>query len=64
MADVATSPFTHRLDGCVRAFLAWGFHDECAGGAVIGAIMPAIVHDLLCAEKEGVGIDDIAKVFD
>jgi len=32
--------------------------------SVLGAIMPAVVYYLLRAEKEGVGIDDIAKVFD
>jgi len=32
--------------------------------SVIGAILPAVVYYLLRAEKEGVGIDDIAKVFD
>jgi hypothetical protein len=32
--------------------------------SVIGAIMPAVVYYLLRAEKEGVGIDEIARVFD
>ena len=32
--------------------------------SVLGAIMPAVVYYLLRAEKEGVGIDEIAKVFD
>jgi hypothetical protein len=32
--------------------------------SVIGAILPAVVYYLLRAEKEGVGIGDIAKVFD
>jgi hypothetical protein len=32
--------------------------------SVIGAILPAVVYYLLRAEKEGVGIDDIARVFD
>jgi hypothetical protein len=32
--------------------------------SVIGAILPAVVYYLLRAEKEGIGIDDIAKVFD
>jgi hypothetical protein len=32
--------------------------------STIGAILPAVVYYLLRAEKEGVGIDDIAKVFD
>jgi hypothetical protein len=32
--------------------------------SVVGAIMPAVVYYLLRAEKEGVGIDEIAKVFD
>lgn len=32
--------------------------------SVIGAIMPAVVYYLLRSEKEGVGIDEIAKVFD
>ncbi len=31
---------------------------------VFGAILPAVVYYLLRAEKEGVDIDDIAKVFD
>ena len=32
--------------------------------SVIGAILPAVVYYLLRAEKEGVGIDQIAMVFD
>jgi hypothetical protein len=32
--------------------------------SAIGAIMPAVVYYLLRTEKEGVGIDEIAKVFD
>lgn len=32
--------------------------------SVLGAIMPAVVYYLLRAEKEGVGIDEIARVFD
>jgi hypothetical protein len=32
--------------------------------SVFGAILPAVVYYLLRAEKEGVGIDEIAKVFD
>jgi hypothetical protein len=32
--------------------------------SVIGAILPAVVYYLLRSEKEGVGIDDIARVFD
>jgi hypothetical protein len=32
--------------------------------SVVGAILPVVVYYLLRAEKEGVGIDDIAKVFD
>lgn len=32
--------------------------------SVLGAVMPAVVYYLLRAEKEGVGIDEIAKVFD
>jgi hypothetical protein len=32
--------------------------------SVVGAILPAVVYYLLRAEKEGAGIDDIAKVFD
>jgi hypothetical protein len=32
--------------------------------SVLGAILPAVVYYLLRAEKEGVGIDEIAKVFD
>lgn len=32
--------------------------------SVVGAILPAVAYYLLRAEKEGVGIDDIAKVFD
>lgn len=32
--------------------------------SVLGAIMPAVVYYLLRSEKEGVGIDEIAKVFD
>lgn len=32
--------------------------------SVVGAILPAVVYYLLRSEKEGVGIDDIAKVFD
>lgn len=32
--------------------------------SVIGAIMPSVVYYLLRSEKEGVGIDEIAKVFD
>jgi len=32
--------------------------------SALGAIMPAVVYYLLRAEKEGVGIDEIAKVFD
>lgn len=32
--------------------------------AVVGAILPVVVYYLLRAEKEGIGIDDIAKVFD
>jgi hypothetical protein len=32
--------------------------------SVIGAILPAVVYYLLRAEKEGVGIDQIARVFD
>ncbi len=32
--------------------------------SAIGAILPAVVYYLLRAEKEGVGIDEIAKVFD
>lgn len=32
--------------------------------SVVGAIMPAVAYYLLRAEKEGVGIDEIAKVFD
>jgi hypothetical protein len=32
--------------------------------SVLGAIMPAVAYYLLRAEKEGVGIDEIAKVFD
>lgn len=32
--------------------------------SVLGAIMPSVVYYLLRSEKEGVGIDEIAKVFD
>ena len=32
--------------------------------SVVGAIMPSVVYYLLRSEKEGVGIDEIAKVFD
>jgi hypothetical protein len=32
--------------------------------SVLGAIMPVVVYYLLRSEKEGVGIDEIAKVFD
>ncbi len=32
--------------------------------SVVGAILPAVVYYLLRVEKEGIGIDDIAKVFD
>jgi hypothetical protein len=32
--------------------------------SVLGAIMPAVVYYLLRSEKEGIGIDEIAKVFD
>jgi hypothetical protein len=32
--------------------------------SVLGAIMPAVVYYLLRSEKEGVGIDEIARVFD
>jgi hypothetical protein len=32
--------------------------------SVIGAIMPVVVYYLLRSEKEGVGIDEIARVFD
>ncbi|HJT11140.1 MAG TPA: hypothetical protein VJ790_00905 [Dongiaceae bacterium] len=32
--------------------------------SVLGAIMPSVVYYLLRAEKEGIGIDEIAKVFD
>ena len=32
--------------------------------SVVGAIMPVVAYYLLRAEKEGVGIDEIAKVFD
>ena len=32
--------------------------------SAIGAILPAVVYYLLRAEKEGVGIDEIAGVFD
>jgi hypothetical protein len=32
--------------------------------SVLGAIMPSVVYYLLRSEKEGVGIEDIAKVFD
>jgi hypothetical protein len=32
--------------------------------SALGAIMPAVVYYLLRAEKEGVGIDEIARVFD
>ena len=32
--------------------------------SVFGAILPAVTYYLLRAEKEGVGIDEIAKVFD
>lgn len=35
-----------------------------AFSSAIGAILPAVVYYLLRAEKEGVGIDEIAKVFD
>jgi hypothetical protein len=35
-----------------------------AFSSVMGAILPAVVYYLLRAEKEGVGIDEIAKVFD
>jgi hypothetical protein len=32
--------------------------------SVLGAILPSVVYYLLRSEKEGVGIDEIAKVFD
>lgn len=32
--------------------------------SVFGAVLPAVVYYLLRAEKEGVGIEDIARVFD
>ena len=32
--------------------------------SVVGAILPVVVYYLLRAEKEGIGIDEIAKVFD
>jgi len=32
--------------------------------SVMGAILPAVVYYLLRSEKEGIGIDDIARVFD
>lgn len=32
--------------------------------SVMGAILPAVVYYLLRAEKEGIGIDEIARVFD
>ena len=32
--------------------------------SVVGAILPVVVYYLLRTEKEGIGIDDIAKVFD
>ena len=32
--------------------------------SVLGAIMPSVVYYLLRSEKEGVGIEEIAKVFD
>jgi hypothetical protein len=32
--------------------------------SVVGAIMPAVGYYLLRSEKEGIGIDEIAKVFD
>lgn len=32
--------------------------------SVLGAILPVVVYYLLRAEKEGIGIDDIVKVFD
>ncbi|WP_119299568.1 hypothetical protein [Dongia deserti] len=32
--------------------------------SVVGAILPAVVYCLLRVEKEGIGIDDIARVFD
>jgi len=32
--------------------------------SVLGAIMPSVVYYLLRSEKEGIGIDEIAKVFD
>ncbi len=35
-----------------------------AFSSAIGAILPAVVYYLLRAEKEGVGIDEIARVFD
>lgn len=35
-----------------------------AFSSAMGAILPAVVYFLLRAEKEGVGIDEIAKVFD
>ncbi len=35
-----------------------------AFSSVLGAILPSVVYYLLRSEKEGVGIDDIAKVFD
>jgi hypothetical protein len=31
---------------------------------MLGAILPVVVYYLLRAEKEGIGIDDIVKVFD
>lgn len=40
------------------------FVPVAAFSSVMGAILPATVYYLLRAEKEGVGIDEIAKVFD
>jgi hypothetical protein len=40
------------------------FVPVAAFSSVMGAILPATVYYLLRAEKEGVGIDEIARVFD
>jgi hypothetical protein len=47
-----------------QAFVALVVIPFYAFYSVMGAILPAVVYYLLRAQKEGVGIDEIAKVFD